>query len=53
MAPTDLISRLQRRYDRFFAMRPGVPLAVAAPGGAAHTFGGSDPGNSAPLLLHQ
>jgi cyclopropane-fatty-acyl-phospholipid synthase len=47
VATSDMISALQRRYQSFFANRPGVPFAVtdrsADAGAAAHRFGSGDP----------
>lgn len=43
MTAVDAISALQRRYETFFASRPGVPFAVAGPDGPARTLGAGDP----------
>ncbi|HEY0697965.1 MAG TPA: class I SAM-dependent methyltransferase [Micromonospora sp.] len=42
MPSTDLISAVQRRYDRFFADRPAVSFAVESRAGT-HSFGPDDP----------
>src|SRR6266487_2543453 len=40
----DVITPLQRRYQRFFADRPAIPFAVAPAAGApAHAFGHGEP----------
>ncbi|WP_326559550.1 class I SAM-dependent methyltransferase [Micromonospora sp. NBC_01796] len=43
MAPADLVSALQRRYETFFAAQPAMPFAVADAGAPAHLFGTGDP----------
>ncbi|HEY7175356.1 MAG TPA: class I SAM-dependent methyltransferase [Micromonosporaceae bacterium] len=43
MATSEMIGALQRRYQTFFADRPGVPFAVADAGGEPHRFGTGDP----------
>src|SRR5215475_9677778 len=38
-----MIGALQRRYETFFADRPGVPFAVADAGAEPHRFGAGEP----------
>src|SRR5262249_6497740 len=50
VAATDMISAMQRRYQRFFGTRPPVPFAVApAAGGPAHAFGTGEPAFTIPV----
>jgi cyclopropane-fatty-acyl-phospholipid synthase len=43
-AVVDVITPLQRRYQRFFATRPAIPFAVSPAAGApAHSFGQGEP----------
>ncbi|HEX6498278.1 MAG TPA: class I SAM-dependent methyltransferase [Micromonosporaceae bacterium] len=42
MAPGDIFSALQRRYQTFFATRPAIPFAVAADG-SVRSFGPGEP----------
>ena len=42
MAASDLVGALQRRYQTFFASRPGTPFAVVA-GETPHHFGTGEP----------
>ena len=42
MAASDLVGALQRRYQTFFASRPGTPFAVVA-GETPHLFGAGEP----------
>jgi len=37
-----MVAALQRRYDSFFATRPGVPFVVAGEDGHLHRFGAGD-----------
>jgi len=43
VATTEMIGALQRRYETYFADRPGVPFAVADAGAQPHRFGAGDP----------